>query len=57
MAKRKKKTQEVRWWQNPNIQSAVITGVLGLVGTVVTVRATRPPAPAPGPVEPQPAPH
>ncbi len=56
MTKRKRKSQDVRWWQNPNIQSALITGVLGLVGTVITVRATRPPAPAPEPVEPQRAP-
>ena len=42
-------SKKTPWWQNPNIQSALITGFLGLVGTVITVRATRPPAPVPAP--------
>lgn len=45
-----KDSTKTPWWQNPNIQSALITGFLGLVGTVITVRATRPPAPVPAPV-------
>lgn len=45
-----KDSTKTPWWQNPNIQSALITGFLGLVGTVITVRATRPPTPLPAPL-------
>ena len=47
-----------KWWQNSNIQSALITGALGLMGTIVTIYATRPaPQPiAPYAIAPTPAP-
>ncbi|MEM8944009.1 MAG: hypothetical protein AAGD11_02420 [Planctomycetota bacterium] len=45
------KKDDENWWQNSNIQSALITGALGLLGTVVTIFATRP---APMPISPSP---